>query len=197
MLSVAFAQTAAPGSDIDAQQRALSEQQQIEKQIHKSPNWARYAMNNAIIALGVWRPKVRKDAVAAATRIGKVDVNHGDVDNVTPLVTAIMNKQYTLSKFLIDRGADVNIIDAGGRTALYAMIDIRNEDWTAMPNRTTDDPLPTLNVVAAIIDHGAHFAVVHAANKGVAAVQSSFLNQNRGHRTPAAVELGFDNCAAR
>ena len=56
----------------------------IEKQIHKSPNWARYAMNNAIIALGVWRPKVRKDAVAAATRIGKVDVNHGDTNCKTP-----------------------------------------------------------------------------------------------------------------
>ena len=88
-----------------------------------------------------------------------VDVNHGDVDNVTPLVAAIMNKQYTLAKFLIDRGADVNIVDAGGRTALYAMIDIRNEDWTAMPNRTTDDPLPTLDVVTAIIDHGAQLDV--------------------------------------
>ncbi|HKH73127.1 MAG TPA: ankyrin repeat domain-containing protein [Vicinamibacterales bacterium] len=88
-----------------------------------------------------------------------VDINHGDVDNVTPLVTAIMNKQYTLSRFLIDRGADVNIADAGGRTALYAMIDIRNEDWTAMPNRTTDDPLPTIEVVKALIDHGANLEV--------------------------------------
>ena len=88
-----------------------------------------------------------------------VDINHGDVDNVTPLVTAIMNKQYTLSRFLIDRGADVNIADAGGRTALYAMIDVRNEDWTAMPNRTTDDPLPTIEVVKALIDHGANLEV--------------------------------------
>jgi ankyrin repeat protein len=88
-----------------------------------------------------------------------VDINHGDVDNVTPLVAAIMNKQYTLSKFLIDRGADVNVVDAGGRTALYAMIDIRNEDWTAMPNRTTDDPLPTIEVVKAIVDHGAKLEV--------------------------------------
>jgi len=88
-----------------------------------------------------------------------VDVNLGDVDNVTPLVAAIMNKQYTLAKFLIDRGADVNIVDAGGRTALYAMIDIRNEDWTAMPNRTTDDPLPTMDVVTAIVDRGANLDV--------------------------------------
>jgi ankyrin repeat protein len=84
-----------------------------------------------------------------------VDINHGDVDQVTPLVAAIMNKQYTLARFLVERGADVNIVDAGGRTALYAMIDIRNEDWTAMPNRTTDDPVPTLEVVKAIIERGA------------------------------------------
>ena len=70
-----------------------------------------------------------------------------------------MNKQYTLAKFLIDRGADVNVVDASGRTALYAMIDIRNEDWSALPNRTTDDPLPTLEVVKALVDRGAKLDV--------------------------------------
>jgi ankyrin repeat protein len=88
-----------------------------------------------------------------------VDINHGDVDNVTPLVAAIMNKQYTLAKFFLDRGADVNVVDAGGRTALYAMIDIRNEDWTAMPNRPLEDPLPSLDVVRALIDRGAKLDV--------------------------------------
>jgi ankyrin len=88
-----------------------------------------------------------------------VDINHGDVDNVTPLVAAIMNKRYTLAKFLIDRGADVNVVDAGGRTALYATIDIRNEDWTAMPNRPLEDPLPSLDVVKALVDRGAKLDV--------------------------------------
>ena len=88
-----------------------------------------------------------------------VDINHGDVDKVSPLVAALMNKQYTLAKFLIERGADVNIVDAGGRTALYAAIDIRNEDWTAMPNRPLEDPQPSLEVVKAIIDHGAKLDV--------------------------------------
>ena len=64
----------------------------IEKQIHKSPNWARYAMNGAIIAIGVWRPKVRREAIAAATRIGKVDVDHGDTYCKTPDAAAYINK---------------------------------------------------------------------------------------------------------
>jgi len=64
----------------------------IEKQIHKSPNWARYAMNSAVIAIGVWRPKVRKDALAAATRIGKVDVDHGDTNCKTPEAVSYIQK---------------------------------------------------------------------------------------------------------
>jgi 3-methyladenine DNA glycosylase AlkD len=64
----------------------------IEKQIHKSPNWARYAMNNALIAIGVWRPKLRKDAIAAATRIGTVDVDHGDTHCKTPEAVSYIQK---------------------------------------------------------------------------------------------------------
>jgi ankyrin repeat protein len=86
---------------------------------------------------------------------GGVDINYGDVDNTTALTVAIMNKQYTLAKFLIDRGADPNIVDASGRTALYAIVDIRNEDWSTLPNRTTDDPLPTLDIVKALLAKGA------------------------------------------
>src|SRR4029453_2888640 len=76
-----------------------------------------------------------------------VDVNYGDVDNTSALVVAIMNKQYTLAKFLIDRGADPNVVDASGRTALYAIVDIRNEDWSTLPNRSTDDALPSIEIV--------------------------------------------------
>ena len=86
---------------------------------------------------------------------GGVDINYGDVDNTTALVVAIMNKKYTLAKYLIERGADVNVVDASGRTALYAIVDIRNEDWSTLPNRTTEDPLPTLDIVKALLERGA------------------------------------------
>ena len=86
---------------------------------------------------------------------GGVDINYGDVDDTTALVVAIMNKRFSLAKFLIDRGADPNVVDASGRTSLYASIDIRNEDWSTLPNRTTDDPLPSLEVVKALLAKGA------------------------------------------
>lgn len=56
----------------------------IEKEIHRSPNWARYAMNNALIAIGVFKPALRRKAIAAARRIGKVEVDHGETNCKTP-----------------------------------------------------------------------------------------------------------------
>lgn len=67
-------------SDADAA-KALAT---IEKKIHGSPNWARRAMNSALIAIGIYKPALRKQAIEAATRIGKVDVDHGETGCKTP-----------------------------------------------------------------------------------------------------------------
>jgi len=56
----------------------------IEKEIHRSPNWARRAMNSALIALGVYKSGLRAKVIAAAKRIGKVDVDHGETSCKTP-----------------------------------------------------------------------------------------------------------------
>jgi uncharacterized protein len=84
-----------------------------------------------------------------------VDINYGDVDNTSAMVVGIMNKQYSFAKFLLDRGADPNILDAYGRNALYAIVDIRNLDWSALPERKAEDPLSSLDLATALLDHGA------------------------------------------
>jgi ankyrin repeat protein len=84
-----------------------------------------------------------------------VDIDYGDVDNTTALVVAIMNKQFTLAKFLIDRGANPNVVDASGRTALYAIVDIRNEDWSTLPSRKLEDSLPSLEIAKSLLVRGA------------------------------------------
>jgi ankyrin len=84
-----------------------------------------------------------------------VDINQTDVDGTSGLVVSIMNKQYTFAKFLLDRGADPNVTDVKGRAALYAAVDMRNEDWSALPMRKEQDPLPGLELIKAILAHGA------------------------------------------
>jgi ankyrin repeat protein len=92
-----------------------------------------------------------------------VDINYGDVDNTSALIVAIMNKQYSFAKFLLDRGADPNISGGYGRTALYAILDIRNEDWSTLPNRKTEDLLPSLEIVKQLLARGANVNAVLTA----------------------------------
>ncbi|TDJ79552.1 MAG: DNA alkylation repair protein [Planctomycetota bacterium] len=56
----------------------------IENGIHSARNRTRYAMNNALIAIGVRCAKLEKLAIATAKRIGKVEVDHGETSCKTP-----------------------------------------------------------------------------------------------------------------
>jgi 3-methyladenine DNA glycosylase AlkD len=56
----------------------------IEKEIHRSPNWARRAMNSALISIGLYKASLRKKVIEAAKRIGKVEVDHGETSCKTP-----------------------------------------------------------------------------------------------------------------
>jgi 3-methyladenine DNA glycosylase AlkD len=56
----------------------------IEKEIHKSKNRVRYSMNNALIAISMRNLGMRRRALAAAKRIGPVEVDHGETGCKTP-----------------------------------------------------------------------------------------------------------------
>ena len=62
-------------------ERRLAE---IERTIHAAPNSERAMMNLAVISIGGRSPGLRKAALAAAKRIGKVEVDHGDTSCKTP-----------------------------------------------------------------------------------------------------------------
>jgi ankyrin repeat protein len=85
-----------------------------------------------------------------------VDINQADVDGTNALVFSIMNQHYSFARFLLDRGANPNLLDVKGRGALYAVVDIRNEDYSAMPSRKENDPLSSLEIVKDLLAHGAN-----------------------------------------
>lgn len=70
----------------------------IEAEIHASPNRARYSMNNAVIAVGIYKPSLTREAEAAAARIGKVVVDHGDTSCRTPDAVTYIHKSLARKK---------------------------------------------------------------------------------------------------
>lgn len=75
-----------------AKQQCQDYLKQLETDIHNSPNRSRSAMNWALIGMGTYRDDMYKKVVAAAKRIGKVDVDHGETNCKTPDAIAYIAK---------------------------------------------------------------------------------------------------------
>lgn len=69
----------------------------IEKKIHSAANWERDAMNMAVISIGGRNDVLCKAALAAAKRIGKVEVDHGDTSCKTPDAGPYIEKMWERS----------------------------------------------------------------------------------------------------
>ncbi len=66
----------------------------IENSIHDAPNAEREAMNMALITIGGRSGALRKTATAAAKRIGKVEIDHGDTECKTRDATTYIEKMW-------------------------------------------------------------------------------------------------------
>lgn len=64
----------------------------IETTIHTAPNRTRHSMNNALIAIGSLGEPWTEKAIAAAERIGEVEVDHGATNCKTPDAVAYIRK---------------------------------------------------------------------------------------------------------
>ena len=56
----------------------------IEREIHTAANRTRYAMNSALIGIGMRNDALERQAISAARRIGPVNVEHGLTECKTP-----------------------------------------------------------------------------------------------------------------
>lgn len=66
--------------------------QQIEKNIHKSPERVKYTMNGFVISVGGYVKPLSKKAKAVAKKIGKVEVDVGDTACKVPLALEYIGK---------------------------------------------------------------------------------------------------------
>ncbi len=70
----------------------------IEQKIHVSKNRTRYAMNAALIAIGIRNPELKRKAIESAQKIGKVEVDHGDTSCKTPIASEYIEKTWKQRK---------------------------------------------------------------------------------------------------
>jgi hypothetical protein len=70
----------------------------IERTIHAAPNSEREGMNMAVILIGCRNRGLRKAALAAAKRIGKVEVDYGDTACKTPDAADYIEKTWAHAK---------------------------------------------------------------------------------------------------
>ena len=70
---------------------------EIEKSIHQAPNAQRGPLNMALIMIGCRNAALREAASAAAKRIGKVDIDHGDTACKTADAADSIDKAWTHS----------------------------------------------------------------------------------------------------
>ena len=94
---------------------------------------------------------------ARALLEGGANVNQVSASEKTsPLVMAIMNGHLDLGKFLVDWGADPNLSNAQGLTALYASVDVQWAPKGWFPSPITGQEKTTyLELMKALLDAGA------------------------------------------
>jgi len=85
------------------------------------------------------------------------DLDAVDPDGTTALSYAIINAQFDVAGLLLEKGANPNVPDSAGTTALYAAVDMHTLPWMfGRPDPIVRSKLTSLDVVKLALEHGAN-----------------------------------------
>jgi ankyrin repeat protein len=139
------------GADVNARSRVFDFTRLMPKQGSVPMNYPRGGFTALLFA-------AREGDLASGRTLvnAKADVNLGDPDGTTPLIEAIINFHFDFAAFLLDHGADPNARDSRGRSPLYAAVDMHTLDTSTRPNAIPSDKLDSVDVIKALLAHGAN-----------------------------------------
>ena len=127
-----------------------------------SLEFARRRTGQSVLSLGSWTPLMyaaRENALDAGKALlaAKADLDATDPDGATALVIAIINANYDFAAFLLEAGANPNIVDTeAGMGPLYAAVDMhRLAIGHGRPNPRPSGRLDAVDVVRGLLDRKA------------------------------------------
>ena len=100
----------------------------------------------------------REGALDAARILAdaKANLDLQDPEGTTALMLAVINVHYDVALMLVEKGANPNVVDRAGMGAMYAVVDMRTmTPLTNLPPRTPSSDVDSLDVVKALLRHGA------------------------------------------
>jgi ankyrin repeat protein len=114
-----------------------------------------------------WRPAGGMTALIYAAREGCLEcarllvkagaeIDKGDVENVTPLLTAIINMHFDTAKYLVEAGANVNKWSLRGENPIYSAVDVNTVPHGGYPDRPSTDTFTSLQMIQLLLDKGAN-----------------------------------------
>ena len=88
----------------------------------------------------------------------KADLNSQDLHQVSGPVMAIINGHFDVAALLIDRGANPNLADDTGRTALFSAVDFSTVPYDNRPSPPgiVEQEVSALQLITKLIDKGAN-----------------------------------------
>jgi uncharacterized protein len=141
------------GANLNAHSRALN---------LVAMNWVQVGMVSTTLPVGGWTAAMyaaRQDAKAAIHILAELGANldEQDEDGTTALQLALMNAHYDLAAAILEAGANPNLADRTGMTALYAAVGmVTHKRDTGRPAIPRSDTLQALDVVKLLLAQGAN-----------------------------------------
>src|SRR5438105_358286 len=140
----------AHGADVNARSNVNN----FDRQVTAEPR-AIYRPAGGLTALHFAAREGCGECARALAEAG-ADLDASDPDNVSPLLTSILNGHFDLAAFLINKGANVNKWDWWGQSPLYAAVDLNTLPHGGRPDRPSLDETTSLQVIELLLDKGAN-----------------------------------------
>jgi ankyrin repeat protein len=130
-------------------------------------DFPRFSFGDGIVALmmtlprGHWTPLMyaaRQGALGATRSLarGKADLDLQDPEGTTALMLALNNAHYDVAALLVDQGANPDVADVTGMTALYAAVNMNTlPDLPGRPAPRPTGGVTPVEVARLLLAHGA------------------------------------------